>query len=1038
VSFAGFVERHARSILVIAFALAAAGAVAALSLPVGLFPQVAFPRVVIDLDAGSRPADQTALLVTRPVEEAIRTVPGVQDVRSASSRGSAQISVDFGWGRDMVTSTLLVDAAIAQILPALPAGTAYNVRRMDPTVFPIISYALLSDTISPVALRDLAQYQIVPLLSSINGLARVNVQGGETAEVEVLADPHGLAAYGLGMTDLADALAKGNVLQAAGQLEDNHKLYLVMADRGIATTDAVGDVVVRSDPAGIVRVRDVATVQDGVVPQWIRVVEDGKPAVLFNVYEQPDGNAVQIARAVQATLASFKLPAGVRMVNWYDQSELVTQSAGSVRDAVLIGLVLAAVVLFAFLRSWQVTLIAVLVVPATLSVAILMLSVLGMSFNIMTLGGIAAAVGLLIDDVIVMVEHIARRAGAPAAGNDGGGAAVLPVAGNRASRAAVVPVPGNRAGNAAVLPAGREFLRPLTGSSLATLIVFLPLSFLSGVTGAFSRALAVTMAASLAISYLMTAFVVPVLARTIVDFDRWRDPAAAGGGWLARGHGRVLDGLLARPWLFAFVLVPLLALGWFAYNAVPTGFMPAVDEGGFVMDYYTPAGTSLTETSREVAQIDAMLTATPEVATFSRRLGTGLGGDLGESYHGDYFVRLKPDHARSTPTIMAAVLAEVQAKVPGVAVELAQLMEDLIGDLTAVPQPIEIKLYATDPSALIPQANKVAAAIGKIDGVVEVKSGVKLAGDALDVRIDPVRAGMEGVTPDDVSRAVETALTGVVTTQLPRTTKTVGVRVRLPDALRLRQAELAELPVRAADGHVFPLRRVASLVPVTGQPEISRDNLQPMIAVTGRIEGRGIGAAVADAQRLLDQPGMLGAGVRYELGGLYQQQQIAFAGLARVFAAALVAEFILLLFLYERLWLPVIIIACSLLSTTAVFTALWLTGVALNITALMGMTMIIGIGTEMAIFYVSEYTDLAHRMEPGRALREASHNRLRPIAMTTLAAILTLLPLALAIGQGSAIQQPLAISIIAGLLLQFPLVLLVMPVLIGFTLPREG
>ncbi len=475
-NFAAYIERHARSIILVALALAIAGVVSAISLPVGLFPQVAFPRVVVDLNAGSRPADQTALLVTRPVEEAIRSIPGVIDVRSASSRGTAQISVDFGWGRDMVSSTLLVDAAVSQILPNLPSGTGYNVRRMDPTVFPIISYALLSDSTSPVTLHDLAQYQIVPLLSSIAGLARVSVQGGETAEVEVLADPHRLAGYGLGMTDLSDALTKANVMQAVGQLQDNHKLYLVTADHSIGKAEAVGDVVVRFDQAGVVRVRDVATVQDGVVPQWVRVVEDGKPAVLFNVYEQPDGNAVQIAGTVQAKLASFNLPPGVRMVKWYDQSDLVTQSAGSVRDAVLIGLVLAAIVLILFLRSWRVTLIAVLVVPATLATAILVLSLFGMSFNIMTLGGIAAAVGLLIDDVIVMVEHIARRAGVSVAG-------------------------GGVAGGAAVLPASREFLRPLTGSSLATLIVFLPLSFLSGVTGAFSQALSITMAAALAISY---------------------------------------------------------------------------------------------------------------------------------------------------------------------------------------------------------------------------------------------------------------------------------------------------------------------------------------------------------------------------------------------------------------------------------------------------------------------------------------------------------------------------------------------------------
>jgi CzcA family heavy metal efflux pump len=1019
-SFIGLLDRHARTIIVLALALAVAGGVSALSLPVGLFPQVAFPRVVVNLDAGSRPADQTALLVTRPVEEAIRSLPGVQDVRSETTRGSAQVSVDFGWGRDMVASTLLVDAAIAQVLPNLPPGTGYDVRRMDPTVYSIISYALLPPTggsaaagdKAAIALRDLAQYQIAPLLSAIPGLARVDVQGGQTAEVEVLADPHRLATYGLGLNDLATALSAGNVLQAVGRLQDRDKLYLVVADHSVSRTAEIGNTVVRSDPSGVIRVRDIAEVQDGVVPQWLGVVEDGRPAVLFNVYEQPDGNAVQIAAAVRDKLAGFKLPPGVRMVNWYDQSELVTRSATSVRDAVLIGLVLAAAVLILFLRSWRVTLIAVLVVPATLAAAVLVLSLLGMSFNIMTLGGIAAAVGLLIDDVIVMVEHIARRAGA-----------------RRQD--------GTTAGAGAVLAAGREFMQPLTGSSLATLIVFVPLGFLSGVTGAFSKALSVTMAASLAISYLMTAFVVPVLARRIIDFDRWHDPGAAGDDWLTRHHGHLLHGLFRRPWILGLALAPLLVLGWFAYNALPTGFMPSVDEGGFVLDYYTRPGTSLIETGREIGQVDAILHAIPEVATFSRRLGTGLGGDLGQSYHGDYFVRLKPDHARSTPAVMADVLATVQAQVPGVEIELAQLMEDLIGDLTAVPQPIEVKLFGADPGALIPQAQKVAAAISKVDGVVEVKSGVKLAGDALDIKLDPVRAGLEGVTPDEVTQAVNTALTGTVATQMPETIKAVGVRVRLPDALSLRQTDLEDLPVRAADGHVFPLRRVAHLVPITGQPQISRDNLQPMIAVTGRIEGRGIGAAVGDVRNILDQPGILAPGMRYELGGLYQQQQIAFAGLARVFAAALVAEFVLLLFLYERFSLPLIIIGCSLLSTTSVFTGLWMAGVELNITALMGMTMVIGIGTEMAIFYVSEYAELARVMEPRQALREASRNRLRPITMTTLAAVLTLLPLAFAIGQGSAIQQPLAIAIIAGLLLQFPLVLLAMPVLISLVLPRR-
>ncbi len=1004
--YAAALTRHTRSILVVAAALAVAGLVAALSLPVGLFPQVSFPRVLIDLDAGDRPADQMVLAVTRPVEAAVRGVPGVRQVRSATSRGSAEISVDFDWGRDMVAGTLQIAQAVQEVLPRLPAGTAYSIRRMDPTVYPIIAYALTGSKSQLVALRDFAQYTVVPLLTSIRGLGRAEVQGGETAEVEVDADPHLLALYGIGLGDIVAALGQANVLQAVGRLQDREKLYLVLTERRLTSAAQVGDVVLRAGQTGLVRLRDVARVRMGTVPQYIGIEESGHPAVLLNVYEQPDGNAVQVARDVRQRLAGLALPPGARLVKWYDQSTFVLQSEGSVRDAVLIGLLLAGVVLYAFLRNFRVTVIAGMVVPAILAVTVLVLSVTGQSFNIMTLGGIAAAVGLLIDDVIVMVEHIARRAGAAGAG-----------------------------GADEVMPAAREFLQPLGGSSLATLIVFVPLSFLSGVTGAFSRALSLTMAGALLISMIMTASVVPLLARHVLDFRRWRDPG--GGGWLERRHTEAVRAVLRRRGWLAVALVPVAAVGWLAFSHVQTGFMPQFDEGGFVMDFYTPPGTSLPETERIMAQVDRILLAQPETRTFSRRLGTSLGGGLGESYHGDYFVLLKKNHARSTETVMTDVADEIGRLVPGVQIETAQLMEDLIGDLTAVPEPIEIKLFSNDNPALMAAARRVADAIGGIDGVVEVKNGIVLAGDALDIEVDPAAASIEGLTPGDVSTQIATALEGTVATELPGARQFIGVRVHVPGAFSMRQDALGRLPVRAPDGHLVPLSRVARISILRGQPQISREDLQPMLAVTGRIEGRGIGAAIADVKRVLARPGMIPPGMRVEFGGLYAQQQMAFRGLAEVFLAAAIAEFALLIFLYEQFWLPAIILFCSLLSTTAVFTGLWVAGVQLNITALMGMTMIIGIGTEMAIFYASEYTELSRTMPRREALAEAARNRLRPIAMTTLAAILTLAPLAFAIGAGSGLQQPLAIAVIAGLLLQFPLVLVAMPGLISLTLKAE-
>jgi len=1012
VEASGWMARHTRSILAILLALTIAGGFSAALLPTGLFPVVQFPRVVVNVDAGARPADQTALLVTIPLEQAVRRVPGVQGVRSTTSRGSAELSLDFAWGTDVVAAAVQVDAAVAQALPSLPAGTGYQVKRMDPTVFPVIAYSMLSKDFSLVAQRDIAQHQIVPLLTAIPGVSYVGVQGGEIQEVQVLVDPHRLAARGLALSDVASALGKSNVLNVVGRMQDHSKLLLLTLDNTARQIEQVRDTVVQGGPGGVTRVGDVADVSDGVVPQWTRVSEDGRPAVQFQVYQQPDGNTVAIAGAVRKALAAYqpRLPAGVTLSNWYDQSTLVTDSAGSVRDAILIGLVLAGLVLFAFLRSLRVTLVAMLVVPATLATTVLLLFTLGMTFNIMTLGGIAAAVGLVIDDVITMIEHLARRAGGRGAAEDG---------------------------EDIVLAAGREFLPPLTGSSAATLLVFLPLTFLSGVTGAFFKALSLTMAAALIISYALTALAVPVLTRLIVDFKRWKDPGQGPEGRVGHAHRWLLERLFRSPWLVALGLAPLLVLGWFAFSHVGSGFMPKMDEGGFVLDFRSTPGTSLAETGRELAQVEAILHATPEVATYSTRIGAGLGGGLSEPNTGDFFIRLKTGPRRPIETVMTEVQDKVDQAVPGLRIATAQLMEDLIGDLTAVPQPIEVKLYANDPAALAPAARKLAAAIAKVQGVVSVQDGIVIAGDGLNIQVDRARAAIEGADAQLVSDALQSYLSGTVATQLPRTVKQVGVRVWLPPGERQYDNQLTELPIRAPDGHVFPLGRVAQVSAAPGQAEITRENLQLMIPITARLQGASLGAAVANVKTVLDQQGMLPPGVRYELGGLYAQQQIAFAGLTRVFVAALVAEFVLLLFLYERFWIPVIVLGASALSTTAVFAGLWLTGIELNITAIMGMTMIIGIGTEMAIFLVSEYMDLSREMPPRQALLEAARNRFRPIAMTTLAAILTLMPLALAIGAGSGMQQPLAIAIISGLLAQFPLVLLAMPVLIGLTLPRQ-
>ncbi|HEX7759465.1 MAG TPA: efflux RND transporter permease subunit [Caulobacteraceae bacterium] len=1009
-NFSAFMARHRRSLLALLALAILGGLLAGSGLPVGLFPTVPFPRIQVSIDAGDRPIDQTEATITRPMEQAIRAVPGVTNLRSTTSRGSADISVNFAWNSNMDLALQRTEASLSRAAAALPPGVTFTVRRMDPTVFPVAAYSLTSDKVGPVALRRYAELKLAPELSNIAGVARTDVSGGGRAEYRVEADPVRLRALGLTLADINQALATANVLEATGKLEDRGKLYLALTDTSLTTAADIEQVAVKSTGGGIVRLGDVASVRLTSAPQFIRVTADGHDAVLINVYQQPSGDTVRIVKDVAKVFAQARrtAPPGVTASAWYDQSELINASARGLAEAIAIGAVLAALVLLVFLRNVGVTVVAIVVVPTVLALTTLALKLMGQSFNIMTLGGMAAAIGLIIDDAIVMIEHMERRLHE------------APETRIHTLRAAAV-----------------EFFRPLLGSSGATILIFLPLAFLTGVTGAFFKALSLTMAVALAASFLIAWLVTPILMERL-----YRDahPKPHVEGRLGRRYRDLLGRAVGAPLIAVLVVVPLAIGGVIAFATLPSGFMPKMDEGGFILDYITPPGTSLAESDRLVRQIEAVVRATPEVVTYSRRTGTQLGGGLTEPNTGDFFIRLKAGSRRDIEEVMGDVRGQVESQVPGVEIETAQLMEDLIGDLTAVPQPIEVKLYGDDEATLQATAKQVAAKLAGVRGLTEIKDGVVVAGDALDVRIDRAKAALEGIDPAEASKQVTALVSGVVSTQVQSGPLLTDVRVWAPQIARARIADIAAAPLKTADGHIVPLSRIANVDILPGQAEVSREGGRRMIAVTARVEGRDMGSAAKETSRLVNDSNLLPAGVSFDMGGLYAEQQSAFRGMAFVFAAALAIVTVLLLLLYENFRIVAAIVAMPLLAACAVAIGLWLTGIELNIMALMGLTMVIGIVTEVAIFYFTEFDSLvAEGMEPEVALVEAGANRLRPIAMTTLAAILALAPLALALGAGSSMQKPLAVAIIAGLIAQGPLVLLVMPALyrlIGGVTPR--
>ncbi len=999
---------HARAMWLAVILLTLGGIVAATSLPVSLFPPIDYPRVTVAVDAGERDAAQMAAQITRPMEIALRAVPGVTRIRSTTSRGTAEVALNFNWGHDMVSATLATQGALATLLPDLPPATRFEVRRADPTLFPVIGIALTSKSLDNNALRQIAELSVRPALTAVDGVAGVDVLGGSPREFAVDVNPGKAQALGLSLPDIATAIAKANDVRGTGKIEDRHRLYLVLAQNRLESIADLAAIPIKAGRAGVVTLDQVATIRPSAQPGFTRVTSNGRDAVLLNIRQALVGDTVKIVHDVNVRLKSIGLPPSVSVTTFYDQSELVTGAADAVRDAILLGAVLAGAVLFAFLRSGRLMIITGLMLPAVLAGTCLILYALGMSFNMMTLGGMAAAVGLIVDDAVVMLEHIMRRM-----------------------------QEGTARGVRGVLTAAAEMGRPLIGSTSATIIVFLPLAFISGVTGGFFKALALTIVSALILSLLYSRFVIPLFAAYWLR-DKDAEAVEKAEGFTSRLsaiYARGADRAFARPGLFAAVLgIGMALLGVAAWAHVPSGFMPAMDEGGFIFDYKAQPGAALSDTDRLLRQVETIILATPEVASYSRRTGLQLGGGLTEADEGDYFIRLKGGSRRPIEDVMAEIRQKVEAQVPGLNVETAQLMEDLIGDLTAVPQPIEVKLFGDDPAATAAAAKRVGDAISKVTGVVEVVDGLRTAGDAISIKVDPGAAAQQGLDPDAVATQLEAGIGGASATQVRVAEQLVTVRVRAPADLRQHAADLGRLILTAPDGHAVRVAQIATVTVAAGQKQLTREDLAPFIAVTARLEGRDLGSAMKDVRAAVARLGLPGM-IRIDYGGLYAQQQQSFADLTLVFAAALLLAALLLTFLFERIAWTMAAMATVLLSASAVLCGLWLTGIELDISALMGLTMVVGMVTELVIFFLAEI-DLDQPIDLA-ALREAGVKRLRPILMSALIAILTLSPLALGVSRGAGLQQPLATAIIFGLTAAVPLVLLFLPAMIFCLMPKQ-
>jgi CzcA family heavy metal efflux pump len=993
-TLAGFVERYGRAIVLSVALLAAAGIVSGAALPSSIYPRLEFPRVVIIGHSGTLSAQTMMLSVTRPLEQAVMEVPGIRRVRSTTFRGATEISAQFDPATDMIVALQQVQGKIDDARQDLPSGTDLVVERLTPAAFPM--YILnLTGSLSAADLYDYAFYVMRPRLARVAGAGQVAVASSDTREIEVVVDPARLLTAGLTVHDVSERLHAVNTLAPVGRYTSGGVQPLVLGSGLWPSIEAIGQTPVSVRPDGVLRVQDIAEVTPGSPDRTGLITGNGRDAASISVSQQVGANILEIETGIEQAVGELAhtLPAGLQITKVYDLAEFVRSAIASVRDAILLGGFLAVVILLLFLRDWRLTLVASVTLPLAVLMTLVVMHLFGESINLMSMGGLAVAIGLVIDDAVVVVEGIHRR--------------VLE-------------------GSAApVADAVRDLTAPVVSSTLTTVVVFAPLGLLSGVVGQFFRALSLTLSAAVLASLVLALTLIPLLAKWGI---RKSVRAATHDARLDQGYVRTLRPMLTRPVLSLAITLVLALAGVALYFQVGSGFLPHADEGGFVIDYQTPAGTALDETDRLVRKVEQVLLKTPEVAAIQRRTGSELGLFATQSNSGDVLVRLKGrgQRSRSSDEVIADLRDKLHEAAPGLDIEFVQLLQDMLGDLEGNPTPIEVKVFGDDANMLAEIGGQMEEMLGKVQGVVDIV-GVQNGNPEMTWQIDPVAAGRLGLTVADVSQQISSAWLGEVATDYLALDRTIPVRVRYPDAIRLDGGRLGQTMVRGSEGRTAPVSALATLVPSTGQTLLSRENLRQMVLVSAYLEDRDLGGAVAEITTKL-QGMKLPIGYTWDVGGQYLSQRHAFQELLEVLGIASALVFVVLVIHFRAFRPAILILAAAPLSLAGALVALAATGTELNVSSAMGLVLLIGLVVKNGIVLL-DYAERERErgIAPIEAVYDAARVRLRPILMTTLCTLFGLVPLALGIGAGAELQRPLALAVIGGLALSTAITLYLIP-----------
>ena len=967
------------------------------NLKTGLFPDITFPKIKVIADAGQQPVDKMMTTVTIPLENIIRRTEGLQYIRSTTSRGSCEISVFLDWNMDINTAKAQIESYINQSRENILPNTNFSVEKMNPSILPVMGYSL-EGNLSQVDLKKIAKYQVKPYLAATPGVSDIAVIGGEDKEYQVIIKPDVIKALGISIKAVQDAIVNSNLLQSNGYIRDYNRMYLTLTDNAVNSINDLENLVIINGANRLLQLKDVADIKVNAAKQYVKILANGKNVPIIAVIKQPDANLIEVNNNIEQKVAELAeiLPKEVSLVPYYKQADFVNTSIRSIKDVLWIGLVLALLVVILFLRSFSASMVVLFTIPVSLSLTLIVLDAVGYTFNIMTLGAVAAAIGLMIDDVVIIIEQIHKI--------------------REENKDASVSWCAHEA--------IKHLLPAMIGSSLSTLVIFIPFVLMTGVAGAYFKVMAFSMIIALASSFIVTWLIVPVFSILFSknkSIERKHEPKTK---WIHH--------ILEKPFIgFSFLAICVLILVILP-SKLPSGFLPEMDEGSIVLDYNSPAGTTLEETDRMLQIVNNILDTQPEVEAYSARLGTQMGFFITEPNRGDYLIKLKDNRNKTTDEVSDEIRHRVEQVLPQLTIDFGQVIGDMLGDLMSSVQPIEIKVFGNDNQKLNELSKEIAVQIEQVKGTADVNDGIIVAGPVIYIQPKEAALVQFGMTATDLQLQLQTQTEGKVVSTIIDREQLVNIRLIYPEAYKTSINDIENTSILLPNGGSIPISKVADIKIGKGVAEINRENQKSMGVVTARLNNRDLGSTLDDIKTKLTKDLSLPAGYHIEYGGLYQEQKQAFKELLMILGSAITLVFIVILFLFRRIQIAIAIIGIAILGVAGCVLSLFVTGTPLNVGSYTGIIMIVGIIGENSIFTYRQYHESENDSSPIKKIEYAIAARLRPKLMTAFAAIMALAPLAFGFGAGAQLHQPLAIAVIGGLIFALPLLLVVLPTLLKF------